>query len=371
MVAAAVVVVAGAAGGAWWATRGGDKAVVVGRTDRTTSTPLPAPTVILEETTTTTEPPTTAPVARSSTGLAPAVGLKIAAGRPYGDPIPFRSDIPVSGELQFVLVIGSDARPGQDVRSSRADSIHVLAVNPSTRQGTIVGIPRDSWVEIPGRGRAKINDSLARGGPKLVAETVRLLTGLPIQYYVLTGFAGLPALVDDLGGVDVFVERRMNDRYSGARFEAGWHHFNGDEALAYARNRHDVPGGDFGRSANHGNLILAALGKMRSEVGDDAGLFGWLDVLRRHVQLDVPASEMPRMAALARGLDPTAVNNVVLPGRPGTARGASVVYLTADAPRLFEDLRDDALANGSVATTTTTAAPATPEETTTTTAPPG
>ena len=363
--------VAIAGGLVWWSTQGGQKAIVVGKTDRTTSTPLPAPTVIVEETTTTAPPPpeTTRPPS-SGSGLAPAVGLKIANGRPYGDPIPFRSSIDVPTELQFVLVIGSDARPGQDVASQRADSIHLLAVNPATRSGTIVGIPRDSWVEIPGRGRSKINDSLARGGPKLVAETVRRLTGLPVHYYVLTGFAGLPALVDDLGGVDVYVERRMNDRDSGARFTAGWHHFNGAEALAYSRDRHDVPGGDFGRSENHGNLMLAALGKMRSEVADDGGIDLWLSVLRRHVQLDVPAGELPRLAALARSIDPTAIANVVLPGRAGSARGASVVYLTADAPRLFDDLRDDALANSSVTTTTTTAAPEPDPVTTTTSAAP-
>ncbi|MGH9268265.1 MAG: LCP family protein, partial [Acidimicrobiales bacterium] len=221
------------------------------------------------------------------------------------------------------------------------DSVHLLAVNPHSRQGTLVGFPRDSYVDIPGRGRAKINDALARGGPDLLAETVRRLTGLPVHYYVLTAFAGFEALVDDFGGLDVLVEHPMRDANSGAYLDPGWQRLSGAEALAFARNRYGVANGDFTRSENQGRLMLAALGRLRAEVGDDAGLLEWLDRFLRHVQFDVPPADLPRLAALARALDPDRVTNLVLPGRTGRAGAASVVFLSDAIGPLFDDIRGD------------------------------
>ena len=160
-------------------------------------------------------------------------------------------------------------------------------------------------MEIPGQGRGKINSALALGGPNLLAATVRRTTGLPVHYYLLTGFTGLTKMVDELGGVDVMVERRMNDKASGARFERGWHRMNGAEALAFSRNRNDVANGDFTRSEQPRRCSCwPRLAKMRGEVGDDGGLGRWIDVLLRHVRLDVPVTSLPALAALARRLDP-------------------------------------------------------------------
>lgn len=298
---------------------------------------------------------------------AAAPGIAPPDGRPWRPAIEFSSSTEVPDALTFVLVIGSDARPGEDVARSRADSIHLVAVNPVTRQGTVLGFPRDSWVEIPGRGRGKINNALVYGGPDLLAATVRRLTGLPVDYWVLTGFAGLQRMVDDLGGVDVPVSRRMNDPWSGARFERGWHHFDGAEALAFARDRHDVAYGDFSRSENQGLLLLSGLAKLRAEVGDDGGIRTWLRVLMRWASLDVPLDELPRLAALARRIDPSRLSNVVTPGRVGNAGRASVVYLGEEAARLFEDLRDDAVVGSTSPAPTTTSSTSTTSTSTSTT----
>lgn len=310
----------------------------------------------------------------------PGGGLSRADGTAWPPPIPFTTTETVPDDLVFVLVAGSDARPREDLLHSRADSIHLLAVNPGTGQGTLLGLPRDSWVEIPGHGRGKINNALTLGGPDLLAATVRRLTGLPVHFYVLTGFVGLAGMVDELGGVDVLVDRRMNDRASGARFERGWHRFNGAEALAYTRNRNDVANGDFSRSEHQGTLMLSALAKMRSEVGDDGGVRRWVDVLLRHVKLDVPLNRLPTLGALARRLDPGRLRNVVAPGRIGTAARQSVVFLTKQAAALFEDLRADAVigtpepepeapTTAAEPSTTTTTGPEAEPSTTSSTAP--
>jgi LCP family protein required for cell wall assembly len=316
------------------------KGVVIGKSS-STSTALPGPTIPPEPSTT--APPATQAPAPPVT-LAPA-GLP--DGNPYGPAIPFTSSVAVPQDLVFILAIGGDARPGGDPRRSNGDSIHLLAVDPKTGAGTILGFPRDSWVEIPGKGTRKINSALALGGPQLMAETVRRLTGLPVHYYAVTAFAGFEKIVDELGGVNVHVDRKMNDRFSGANFQAGWHNMSGGEALAYSRNRKDVANGDFSRSQHQGNVILSSLAKLRAEVGDDEGLQRWIGVLLRHADLDSPPHQLLPLAALARRLDPSRVTNVVLPGRVGTASGQSVVFLTDEARRIFDDLRPDAVIGAS------------------------
>lgn len=271
----------------------------------------------------------------------PAAGLLPPDGNPTGRPIPFDSDRTGVDQLVFVVVAGSDARPGEDVLRSRADSLHVVAINPTLGRGTIVGIPRDAWVPIPGHGEGKINSALVLGGPDLLARTVADVTGMPAQWYVVAGFDGFTRLVDDLGGVDVYVERRMNDRNSGARFDRGWHWFHGDEALAFGRNRKDTAFGDFSRSENQGVLMLATLAKMRAEIGDEGALGRWLDALRRHVRLDVGMRDLIALGVTARRTDPRGVANVVASGRVARRQGQSVVLLDDAARALFADVADD------------------------------
>lgn len=335
----ALLIVAFLTLGSWSALRWDSAADVVVGVPEGTGTPTPGPSI---PPTTTTAPQVRALVATPEPPPAPA--LAPPDGQPWPPAIPFVSSVAVPDHLVFVLVIGSDARPGQDPARARADSLHLLAVDPATRRATIVGFPRDSWVDVPGHGRGKINRALALGGPDLMAQTVRLLTGLPVDYYVLTGFEGFTRLVDEMGGVDVPVERRMNEPFSGAFFEPGWHHFDGGEALAFSRNRKDVARGDFSRSEHQGLVMLSALAKMRGEVGDDAGVAAWTAVLLRHVALDVPLADLPGLGALARALDPHTTTNVVVPGGVGHAGGQSVVFLDpAGAAALFDDLRADAV----------------------------
>jgi LCP family protein required for cell wall assembly len=266
-----------------------------------------------------------------------------ANGSAYGRALAFHSNIPVKDGLVFMLIVGSDARPGEDLRHTRTDSLHVVAIDPATRSGTIVGIPRDTYVDIPGHGQHKINEAMELGGPSLMMQTIRNFTNLPVEYYVLTGFEGFSEMVDELGGVDVYVPRNMDDKYSGAHFQEGYHHFNGEQALAFCRDRHDVAYGDFTRSENQGRLMLATLSKMRAEVGDDAGLRRWLSVLASHAEFDAPMSDMESLAALVRRIDPSWLQNVVMPGKIGTASGGqSVVYPTEAAAAMWGDLRDDA-----------------------------
>jgi polyisoprenyl-teichoic acid--peptidoglycan teichoic acid transferase len=248
---------------------------------------------------------------------------------------PGRSSSPL-----FVLVIGSDVREG-DPKGGRADSLHLVALNPDTGRGTIVGIPRDSYVPIPGLGASKINAALVRGGPERMVQTVSQLAGVPIHYWALTEFSRFRQLVDAVGGVEIDVPYAMADSASGAFFDPGRRKMNGAEALAFSRNRKSVPGGDFERSRNQGRLLLASLAQFRRDAASPLRLASYLLAFNRFVETNVPMGELLKLAAVGRRIDPARVENLVLPGGGGSAGGASVVLLAPDAQEIFAAIRDD------------------------------
>jgi LCP family protein required for cell wall assembly len=247
----------------------------------------------------------------------------------------------------FVLAIGSDARTGQSVARSRADSLHIIGVNLREEKASILGIPRDSYVPIPGHGSNKINAALFFGGPELVVRTVESLTGVRMDGYLLTGFAGFQGLVNGIGGLTVRVPYRMNDAASGAFFRPGDVKVNGKRALAFSRNRHDAPGGDFGRSFNQGVVLLAALRELRDDMArDPLTLFRWIQIAGEHVQTDLAVDEMLALLYAALSIQPSRVRNRVVSGGGGSVGGASVVRLGPGARAMFRDLRRDGVLGG-------------------------
>ena len=126
--------------------------------------------------------------------------------------------------------------------------------------GGVLGIPRDSWVRIAGGGMSKINASLSTGGPAVMLQTVADVTGLNLDGYVLTGFTGFQEMVGNvLGGVDIDLPLPVADSSAGADLDAGPQYLNGPDALALARARKSLAGGDLTRQFNGGLLLLAAL----------------------------------------------------------------------------------------------------------------
>ena len=247
-----------------------------------------------------------------------------------------------SNEPVFVLAIGSDARPNKPVTGALADSLHIVAYNPKTGVASILGIPRDSYVSIPGRGSQKINASLFQGGPDLTVETVERLTGIRFDGYLLTGFEDFRQAVTEVGGVDVRIPYPMSDAASGARFDPGPAHLDGPKALAFSRNRHDAPGGDFGRSLNQGRVLVAALDALREDVRDDpAALFRWLLVGARYLETDLPIERMVDLAFAALTVE--RVKNEVVSGSGGFAGGASIIRLGSAAQAKFRDIARDGM----------------------------
>ncbi len=242
----------------------------------------------------------------------------------------------------FILALGSDARPGQNVARQRSDSIHIIGVDLKRHRSTILGFPRDSWVHIPGHGTTKINTAMTLGGPPLVVRTIESITGISIDFWMLTSFGGLVRMVNRIGGLKVYVPRSMHDRFSGANFSKGTHHFTGRKALAFTRDRHDVPGGDLGRSRNQGRLLLAALSQLHKVFDDDPGkIFTWIAVGWRNVRTDLSLNTLLDLALTASSIPAKKVKNLVVPASTGTVGSASVVFISSSARRIYADMRKD------------------------------
>jgi LCP family protein required for cell wall assembly len=227
-----------------------------------------------------------------------------------------------------ILAVGSGARPGDDVMRSLGDSLHLIFLNPAKKRAVVVGIPRDSYVPIPGHGTGKINSSLFYGGPQLMVQTMEQNLGVTIDYWALTTFWGFTDMINAVGGVMVDVPFPMVDPYAHTDFEPGVQRLSGPDALAFSRDRHSLQQGDFGRQENGGRLILASLAQFQKEFrADQARLFTWLGAGMRNIETEIPLAEMMTLAFTASTVPAKKVQNVVLPGGTGMVGGLSVVTL--------------------------------------------
>ncbi|MGW0737869.1 LCP family protein [Streptomyces sp. NPDC002851] len=186
---------------------------------------------------------------------------------------------PEAGDGTNYLIVGSDSREGMtaedkkrlhtgSAEGKRTDSMMILHVG--SNGDTLISLPRDSDVEIPSfigsesgkkfpaQGRhTKLNAAYAEDGPELLVRTVEHNTGLKIDHYAEIGFGGFAKIVDAVGGVEINVEKPMKDKKSGADFEPGKHEMNGEQSLAFVRQRYGLDGGDLDRTKNQQKFLSA------------------------------------------------------------------------------------------------------------------
>lgn len=186
--------------------------------------------------------------------------------------------------LNFLL-LGVDERAGD---RGRSDTMIFLSVNPNTESILMLSIPRDSYVEIPGRGMDKINHTYAFGGSSLAVETVENVLDVPIHFYLRVNMEGFESGIDALGGITVHNEFEFTQ--GGETFPEGKIELNGQEALRYARMRKQDPEGDFGRTERQRQVLQAAMDKVAnfssiSKVDDMLSIVG--DNVRTDMDLEI------------------------------------------------------------------------------------
>ena len=243
-------------------------------------------------------------------------------------------------EPRMVMVIGSDARPGQSQQRLRADSIHLLTANPSEGNGTILGFPRDSWVSTP-YGSMKFTSLMAGRGPQVMVDKVVDTWELPVEGYVVTGFKGFEDLMRRIGKLPIDLPKAIPTQEWWDGFRAGQQTLSPQRTLEYARTRKKIAGGDFTRSANQGLVMLAVLRLL--QMNDIADAPEIVSVLLDHTWTSLTPTDLIQLAATVHTLDANEIENVVLPGTLGRAGAASVVRLNPEADEILADLGDDGL----------------------------
>jgi len=248
-------------------------------------------------------------------------------------------------DVVWFLALGSDARPGQPVLRSRSDAIQLVGVNVRTHRAVTIGVPRDSYVDIPGFGSDKINAAMVFGGPELTAQAVAQLTGISPDYVFVTSFRGLTEMVTGVNCVRARVTYPMNDLNQ--TFRPGMHTFYGVEALAFARIRYGLPNGDFDRSMDQGQLLKGGLATMADKLGRPGFLERALELFARYTDTNIGPVELYRLARTVFEVNPALVRVCVLSGSIGNAGAASVVFPDIAATRsLVADVRHDAKVDG-------------------------
>jgi len=153
------------------------------------------------------------------------------------------------------LLVGSDARAG--LACQRTDTIMLL--HTGSGPNLLLSVPRDSLVEVPGRGVDKINSAFAVGGPPLLVRTIESATGIRVDDYVEIGFTGFVRLVDAVGGITICPEAAMRDPQARLDIPRGCQEADGGTALGYARSRKTQALGDIDR-ARHQREVVSAIG---------------------------------------------------------------------------------------------------------------
>ncbi|MGQ0718739.1 MAG: LCP family protein [Pseudonocardiales bacterium] len=177
------------------------------------------------------------------------------------------------------LIVGSDSRAGltadQAARlatgdeaaagGQRTDTIMLMHIPALTSGGepTLVSLPRDSSVPVPGQGRLKLNTTFALGGPTLLVQTVETVTGVHVDHYAEIGFGGFARLVDDVGGVQLCPTEAISDPLAGLDIPAGCQVLDGPQALGYVRTR-NTPRADLDRVVRQREFLGALIARASS-----------------------------------------------------------------------------------------------------------
>jgi LCP family protein required for cell wall assembly len=191
---------------------------------------------------------------------------------PLETPVPAGQPLPIwPGTERFdILLMGLDQRPGSGL-PGRADVIMIASMDPVQKKVTLLSIPRDLWVEIPGHGESRINgayfygefDGAQGGGPKLMRDTIEHNFGIDVDYYGTLDFQCFKKIIDILGGITIDVPEEIRDDlypnddygYMSIYIPAGRQHMDGETALQYVRARHQS--NDFSRMRRQQQVLLA------------------------------------------------------------------------------------------------------------------
>jgi LCP family protein required for cell wall assembly len=236
--------------------------------------------------------------------------------------------VPQSPDAMNILVMGSDSR-GSD--QGRSDSLMIVHVDPSQNFLSVLSIPRDLRVNIPGHGLDKINAAYAIGGAALSITTVKAVTGIDINHFVSIDFQAFEDLTNSLGGVYVDVDRSYynhDPNYEFINISPGYQLLQGHDALEYVRFRHDQ-NNDFGRIQRQ-QRFLSDLKQQLGSLG--AGLLfklpGLANAFFKNVATDLSANDFLKLSYWGLKLNGDRIRQLRMTGSTPTIGGVSYVVMS-------------------------------------------
>lgn len=251
-----------------------------------------------------------------------------------------------------ILVLGTDSRTSASDPSQwkegaqRTDAIMIVQVSGDRKTVSVMSIPRDSWVEIPGHGQGKINAAYSYGGPSLTIHTVENLTGIHIDHFAVANFESFVALTDEIGGVRVNLKTPQT--LAGKELGAGAQVLDGQQALAYTRERSSLPNGDFDRVKRQQTWMRSIVSRVLTNgtLSSPTALYSFLKTASRTVAVDesFTLNQMQSLALETRHLHSNDIKFMTVPtaGTGTSTDGQSIVTLDADVDTpLFKAFAED------------------------------
>ncbi len=229
--------------------------------------------------------------------------------------------LPFGPRRQNILLLGVDSN-GADSDlwvGTRTDTIILLNIDPRTKTVNAISIPRDSKVYLPkNMGVQKINAAHAIGGVGMTIKTVENTLGIHVDKYIMVHDDAVRAIVDALGGVDIYVEKNMKYHdYAGKlhiNFTKGNHKLSGDNVVEYLRFRHDALG-DIGRTQRQQWFLRGLLASLQKPE-TIAKVPKIISVANKYIKTDMSVYEMSQYASLAKSFDMDNIEIAMLPGSP-------------------------------------------------------
>lgn len=229
--------------------------------------------------------------------------------------------LPFGPRRQNILLLGVDSN-GADSDlwvGTRTDTIILLNIDPRTKTVNAISIPRDSKVYLPkGMGVQKINAAHAMGGVEMTIKTIENTLGIHVDKYIMVHDDAVRAIVDAIGGVDIFVEKNMKYHdYTGKlhiNFTKGHHKLTGSDVVEYLRFRHDALG-DIGRTQRQQWFLRGLLASLQKPE-TISKIPKIISVAHKYIKTDMSVYEMSQYASLAKGFDMDNIEIAMLPGAP-------------------------------------------------------
>lgn len=170
-------------------------------------------------------------------------------------------------DIRTIALFGTDSRDSNNMYAGRSDTIIIASINPKNKSIKLISIPRDTYVNIPGRGMDKINHAYAFGKEQLSIKTINNNFGLNISEYITIDFSGLIHIIDSIGGVELNIteaeKNYINSGVSKKISSSGKVTLNGEQALQHSRNR--TVGNDFARASRQRDVLEAIINKLSNK----------------------------------------------------------------------------------------------------------